>query len=446
MTKKIRPERVAELIREEIASLLMKGVKDPRIGFVSVMGVKLSPDLHYANVYVSLFGDEATRKSSLVGLQRSAGWMRRELGKAIRMRFTPEIRFFPDDSLDRVYHLEEVFEKIHHETGSEPMRPLDLAGVIAELRAADSLLLTTHENPDGDAVGSLLGLWHFVRALGKKKAVCVCADPAPRIYRFLPGLSEIVDCSGTPPDYDLAVIIDTSPRVRIGKAAEWIPEDKPLMILDHHLDTGPAGAMGLIDSSYAAAGEIVAELFNEAAVPLTPEAAVCLYVAQITDTGGYRFSGTNARSHRIAAALYETGINASSICARVFDEMSMPKFELLKRVLDRIEFAANGRIAHTHVTLQDVEEARAKKEDLNNLINYARNLEGVRVGMLCHATGPETTKVSLRAAPGFDAAAFLAQFGGGGHAAAAGTTMNVPLLQARDMVLERLEAALEQDA
>ena len=110
---RLRTQRVAELIREEIGRLLVKGLKDPRIGFVSVMGVRMSKDLRYANVYVSLYGDEKARKSSLIALRSSTGWVRREIGKAVRLRFTPQIRFFPDGTLDEVYHLEEVFREIH---------------------------------------------------------------------------------------------------------------------------------------------------------------------------------------------------------------------------------------------------------------------------------------------------------------------------------------------
>jgi ribosome-binding factor A len=113
--EKPRAKRVGEQIRQEVAALLTKGVKDPRIGFVSVTAVKMSPDLHYANVYVSVFGSESQKKSSLIGLQQSTGWIRREIGKRIRLRVTPEIRFFEDTTLDDVYHLEERFREIHAE-------------------------------------------------------------------------------------------------------------------------------------------------------------------------------------------------------------------------------------------------------------------------------------------------------------------------------------------
>lgn len=113
-----RTQRVAELVREEIARLIVRGLKDPRIGFVSVMAVRMSADLKYANVYVSLYGDDRERKGSLAGLQSSGRWLRGVVGRNLKLRFAPEIRFFPDDTLERVFHLEDVFKQLHEEEGA----------------------------------------------------------------------------------------------------------------------------------------------------------------------------------------------------------------------------------------------------------------------------------------------------------------------------------------
>lgn len=113
MASEGRAKRVAELVREEIGAMLTKGLKDPRIGFVSVMAVRMSKDLRYANVYVSAYGSEKEQKSSIIGMQNSSGWIRRELGKRLRLRHTPEVRIFKDTSLDDVYHLEDLFKEIN---------------------------------------------------------------------------------------------------------------------------------------------------------------------------------------------------------------------------------------------------------------------------------------------------------------------------------------------
>ena len=119
MASENRQERVGALIREEIGQLLQRGVKDPRIGFCSVMHVRMSPDLRYANVYISVLGSEKEQRDTLIGLERSTGWIRREIGKRVRLRYTPQLRFFKDDTLEDVYSLEEVFKKIHEEGGHD---------------------------------------------------------------------------------------------------------------------------------------------------------------------------------------------------------------------------------------------------------------------------------------------------------------------------------------
>ena len=444
MKSKGRAVRVAELIREEIAKLLNKGVKDPRIGFVSVMSVTMSPDLRYANVYVSLYGDDKARKSSLIGLQHSSGWMRREVGRYLHMRVIPEIRFFSDDTLDTVYHLEEVFEQIHEEQRSAPMIRLTLEQIVGELRAADALLVTTHANPDGDAVGSLLGVRYLLNALGKDRVHCVMVDPVPRIYRSLPGAAKIQVAGDEASQFDTAVLLDISSLDRLESIAHWISPDKRLIIIDHHLGDGPGGSMGFIDPGYAATGEIIVELFHAAGVEIAQEAAHCLYVAQITDTGGYRFSNTNPRSHRIAAELLETGLDVAAISAAVFDSMSRKKAELLNRVLERMEFGADGRLAWSRVTNEDIEEIGAAREDLEGLVNFTRNIEGVWVGALFSGTSEGETKISLRSDNHLNVADFLAAYGGGGHAAAAGATIAVPLDKAMAEMIPRMEEALQR--
>ena len=442
MSQKGRSYRVAEMIREEIAQLLMKGLKDPRVGFVSVMSVTMSPDLHYANVYISLYGNEKERKSSLIGLQRSAGWIRRELGKHLRMRVTPEVRFFEDETLDRVYQLEEKFQEIHEEQRRAPMIRLELPELIEQLRRANSFLLTAHVNPDGDSIGSMLALEQFLRALGKDKITCAMADPVPNVYRTLKGAKKIVGPSEDKPEFEVVVILDVACLERIGGVAQWIDGDTRIVVIDHHLVEEPEGTVGFIDSSYAAVGEIIADLFEIAGVPLTREAAHCVYVAQITDTSAYRFSNTNVRSHQIAARLIATGLDISAISREVLDIISVPKFNLMRRVLDRMEFRADGRVASSYVTTQDLEEVGASKDDLTGLVNYAGNIEGVQVGLLFNAVNPGLTKVSLRSRPTLNSAAFLSAYGGGGHAAAAGATISQSMDELRVPMLEQLEQML----
>jgi bifunctional oligoribonuclease and PAP phosphatase NrnA len=319
-----------------------------------------------------------------------------------------------------------------------------LAQILAALRSAESFLITSHENPDGDAVGSMLCAYHLLRVLGKKSIICVNDDPVPRIYSWLPSAGLIVQSASLSSRMQVPVVIvvDAASKARIGRVAELVEPGAQWIMIDHHLDEHYSGDLAFVDPAYSAAGEILVELFDEAGLEMSREAATCAYVSIATDTGGFRYANTTPRSHRIAARLLEAGINAAAISSKVFDVMSGPKFEMLKRVVERTQRIVGGRIAYSTITSRDAEETAARGEDFDGLINLPRNIEGVEVGILFREAGPATTKVSMRSRDTFNCAAFLEQLGGGGHAGAAGATIEAPLAETRCMVLERLKAAL----
>lgn len=437
-----RGDRVAELIRQEVAKLLLNGIKDPRLGFVSVMDVRMSKDMQFANVYVSLFGSDSERKGSMVALRNSEGWMRREVGKHLRMRFTPALRFFPDDTLDNVYKLEEVLEQIHEEQDAAPMLETDAAGIIEEFRKGERFLVVSHANPDGDAIGSILALATLLRALGKRHVTCALADAVPALYTQLPGAKKIIGPEDDPPEFDTVVVVDVSTLDRTGDIADWIEPKHRVLIVDHHLTQSPDGHMGWIDSTFAAAGEMVVTLFDTAEIALDRNVAECTYVAITTDTGGFRYSNTTSRSHHIAARLVDLGVDVADISRRMFEVLSRPKAALLRLVLDRLELIENGHVAHSYVTAEDLVQTGGNREDYTGLVNYCSNIEGVRVGILFNAVDAETTKASFRSDRDFNSAHYLQSFGGGGHAAAAGITLNASLDEARKMLLDPIGEAL----
>ncbi|MDK1021886.1 MAG: 30S ribosome-binding factor RbfA [Candidatus Hydrogenedentes bacterium] len=442
MASESRALRVAEVVRAEIAQLLSKGLKDPRVGFVSIMAVKMSPDLRYANVYVSLYGSEKETKASLIGLRNSAGWIRRELGRRLKLRLTPEVRFFEDMTLDKVFHLEEVLKDLKDSEEQERMNLIDLKGVVEECRGADSFLVTTHSNPDGDAIGSLLAMRHFLNALAKEDVTCACHDPAPRIYDWLPGATEIVNADNLRATYDLVVVLDVAQLDRIGSVALRLSPEQRILVLDHHREENPCGTVNFIDHTYASASEIVTELFDASGLPISREAAECAYVGLTTDTGSFKYANTDARAHRCAARLLETGIDVSDISSRVFDVMSLPKRDLLRRVLERLQVSDCARYAWSYLTGQDMIEAGAMSEDVDGLVNFVRNLEGVEVGMLFRELERNRLKVSMRSRGRLNAADVLRPLGGGGHAGAAGATLHLPMEEGRARVLQAVEEAL----
>jgi phosphoesterase RecJ-like protein len=280
--------------------------------------------------------------------------------------------------------------------------------------------------------------------MGKETVLCVNDDPVPRLYQWLPGADQ-VHRSGritSPLQVDVVLVLDGSRKARLGKAAELCIPTAKWIAIDHHLEEHPEGDLIFLDPTYSAVGEILYELFVLVGVPLSREAATCLYVSITTDTGGFRFGNTTPRSHRIAAALLEAGVDAADISGRVFDVISVPKSEMLRRTLDRVRRVANGRLAYSVLTAQDMEEAKAQTEDTDGLVNFARNIEGVDVGILFRELGPNRTKVSMRSRNRFNCARFLEPLGGGGHAAAAGVVLDMPLDEACTRVVEQARSAL----
>lgn len=322
-------------------------------------------------------------------------------------------------------------KKIHRKTS-------DLTVIAEELRLGESFLVTSHVSPDGDAIGSLLAMRLLLLGMGKNRIVCTTDDPVPFIYQWLPGAGTIVRPQQVTDSFDTVVVVDVAQKDRIGRVADLIHADANVVIVDHHLENHPFGNANFVDPSYAATGEIMVELFEAAAVDIGVEGAQCSYVATATDTGGFRFENTTPRTHLIVSRLLERGLNIAEISGRVFDTMVYPKFKLLKRVLDRVQVEADGKLATTCVTLRDLAETGAKSEDIDGLITFPRNIAGVQVAAMFREADAKTTKVSLRARSGFNAAEFLKTFGGGGHAGAAGATLKMPLAQAQDEVLDAL--------
>ena len=236
------------------------------------------------------------------------------------------------------------------------------AAVVEALRSSSRVLITSHVSPDGDAVGSVLALEALARALGVKSVTVALHDPVPRVYEWLPGSGYILPPAKVKGPFDLVLLADANALERSGSLTEYAGKGTRVAIVDHHLVETVQANVHFIDPVYAATGEMVAELFELAGLPLTREVAECIYVALSTDTGNFRYANTTARSHRIAARLIEAGIDVRDITSRVIDTMSLGKFRLLRRLLDRAQFSDNGRIAHASIPLMDLKETGALSE------------------------------------------------------------------------------------
>ncbi|MFO8174163.1 MAG: bifunctional oligoribonuclease/PAP phosphatase NrnA [Longimicrobiales bacterium] len=319
----------------------------------------------------------------------------------------------------------------------------EILNVLAESRC---VLLTTHVNADGDGVGCQAALASWLRARGKE-AWIVNPTPVPDSFDFLlPDGSRSLDPgSGTVREVlnrvDLAVVLDTGEGSRIGRVMDLI-RDLPRVIVDHHPPgPDPISGLSLRDPGASATGELLFDLLKEAG-SLTREAALGIYVAILTDTGSFRFSNASPDAHRLVAELLELGVDPEETYRRVYGNLPLRKLRLLEAALAELEVDPSGRVAWMTVPTGAFEALSATSADLEGLVDYPREIQGVQVGLLFREVARGGTKVSFRSNGEVDVNALAGEFGGGGHRKAAGALLEGPLPEVRERVLEATREAV----
>jgi bifunctional oligoribonuclease and PAP phosphatase NrnA len=323
--------------------------------------------------------------------------------------------------------------------------------VVAELRAADKLLLTTHENPDGDALGSLLAMHEILTQLGKDAVMYMSPDefPLPWEYRWLP----LDDGLVTSPPEDVAertiVFLDCGNIDRM--PMEFLQADGlHVLNIDHHHDNTRFGTVNLVCPVASSTAEMVWRLTKELDVELTPKLADALYVGLVTDTGRFMYENTTPAAHRMAAELIEAGVNPHWVYRQLYEELPFRRLQLLQRALASVERHDDGAVTIAHLTKCDYEETGALETDSEGVVDHMRAVEGTRVAILVRELLADDRegmrKVSLRATDGsVDVSRLARGFGGGGHPQAAGFSTAVPYRelvdQLREQVREQLAAA-----
>jgi phosphoesterase RecJ-like protein len=308
-----------------------------------------------------------------------------------------------------------------------------LAHVVDEIRSGERFLLTTHENPDGDALGSLLAMHHVLEALGKDSVMFLASKefPLPVEYRFLP-LEEVFHEAPADVVDRVLIFLDCGNIDRM--PVEWLQRDGAHVLnIDHHHDNTCFGTVNLVDVDASSTAEIVYELVKALGVSVTPEIASALYVGLITDTGRFMYENTTPSAHRMAAELIEAGVDVHDIYRRLYERVPLEKLRLVARTLDKVEVVEHGALAIAYITEDDYRAAGASEVFTEGIIDYLRSLEGASIAALVRdkADGTETRKVSLRSVDGaVDVSRIARTMGGGGHPRAAGfsTALTYPEL------------------
>ena len=312
--------------------------------------------------------------------------------------------------------------------------------IIEVIRSNSSFLLTTHEGPDGDAIGSSLALASFLRRIGKDVTVYYM-DPLPDLYAFLPGTDSVLHHIPDR-DFDVTFVLDIGERKRAGKEFCDFSRVTTSINLDHHLSCENFADLNLIDTQAAATAILVYRIAKALGYRFDRETAICIYVAVITDTGSFRYSNANCEAFSVAGEMIESGVNAWDVAEQLYENQPQKRLELLARCLQTLEVFKAGSAASVTVTLDMYSATGADAELTDGFINYPRSIRGVEVAIFFRQLEEEKFKIGFRSKGKINVATFSAAMGGGGHHNAAGCVVDGTLDEVKTKIYAIVEAAL----
>src|SRR3954469_9862866 len=329
-------------------------------------------------------------------------------------------------------------------------RRADIARLAAELRAGQRVALSTHMNADGDGCGSEAALARVLAALGIESRI-VNPTPWPAMFDFLCG-DVVRDMSSKGAaalrGIDALVVLDISDVKRLGQLADSVRAlTVPKLVIDHHLASDePAGTITLSDTTACATGELVFDLAVTLGVEITEPIARALYTALLTDTGGFRFSNTSPRCHAIAGRLLAAGIDPEDMYRRIYASVSLARLQLLRDALETLRVDERSGVAWISVPAGALEQYGLQSEDLDGIVEHPRSITGTRLALFFRDLGHGKVKVSFRSTGDVDVNRFARQFGGGGHAKAAGALVPGRLDEVRARLVQLAQEYVEGQA
>jgi phosphoesterase RecJ-like protein len=321
----------------------------------------------------------------------------------------------------------------------------ELAQAAEAIRGGERFLVTTHENPDGDALGSMLAMKLALDQLGKNASMLLVGDaPLPGEYSFMPleGLLRQV-----PDDASERILLalDCANESRIGPDPEVLQLSPLVVDIDHHHDNSRFGDVNVIDAKASSTGELLRDLFRELDIELTSEIAEALYIALVTDTGRFQYTNTTPKSLRLAAELVEAGADLHRIFQGVYESVQFAKLKLLARALERAQVYEGGRLVVSYLLRDDFQEVGAAEPYSEGIIDYLRAVEGADMAVLIREpprSGGPLHRVSLRASHDeLDVSAIARKSDGGGHRQAAGFSSEASIDEITDFVRREFAAA-----
>jgi phosphoesterase RecJ-like protein len=318
------------------------------------------------------------------------------------------------------------------------MKQASFEEIAALLRSQQTFAVLSHVRPDGDALGSQLGLGLSLSKLGKTVMVRN-EDGLLEKYGFLPGGEFLRTPLSEPLDFDVAIALDTATQSRLGTATALVRTARTWINIDHHPSNPGYGDVVYIDSNAPATGQILFELISSQGLPMDAAIAENLFVAISTDTGSFQYPNTTARTFEIGAELLRCGVNVGRVSQLLYESYPRRRAELLRELLGTMRFEGHGKVASFSLSLQTAAKLHAKPEDNEGLIDHIRAIQGVVVAVFFEELPEGKVRVSMRSkSDAADVCAICEKFGGGGHKLAAGARVRGSLVEVEEKVLKEI--------
>lgn len=296
-----------------------------------------------------------------------------------------------------------------------------LDSIVEEIKKAESIVVLTHETPDGDAIGSSLAMYNALKQIGKN--VDVIIPECPRNFNFLTGYNEIKK-EGKITNYDLAITVDCATIERLNGWQDYFDRANVTINIDHHTKNGMFADYNYVNPASPACAQILIIVLEALNIKINKEIGECLLTGIITDTGGFKYQGVSSETFQFVAWLMQSGVNVSNVYKKALQIKTKSSFELEKIAMNRLEFLEDGKIAFTYITKQDEISVNAETGDHEGIVEKGRDVEGVEVSVFLRQIEDKTYKISLRANEHVNVSDVAMVFGGGGHVKAAGCKIN----------------------
>lgn len=316
-------------------------------------------------------------------------------------------------------------------------KTIDLKTLVSKIKKADSFLIATHENPDGDGIGSILALAEGLRQLGKKTTLYI-KDPVPKMYHYLPGYKKIKQTLPKKTQFDLSFLVDLGELERVGPDFIACPGRKETISLDHHAKGEHNADFNFCLPKQASSGEVIYKILEALKVKFTKSMATCIYTAMVTDTGSFKYSNTTQETFAIAAELMKQKIDVWQVAMNCFESSTLGRMDYLKRVLNTLEVHSSKKVAWVVMKQSDLKASGATADEAEGFINYPRSIDGVEVAIAFKEIGEDFYKLSFRSKHYVNVAEIAEMFDGGGHIRASGCKMKGSLEVVKARILKEV--------